>query len=302
MSRPAHPEPSELPESLDPLFDLARLGRLYPGVILHGSTEAVRRRAAIELARTLLCEAEAAARPCAGCRHCRRIVLPEDERAGFHPDCLWVDRDLRTSTSVEAVRGALKSAQLRPFEARGQVFVIAAAETLSAGAENALLKNLEEPAQSCPRHFLLLAPSAADLLPTLRSRSLASYLGLPFQIERDGAEMVALRDRLAEALSRFREHGAAVYCLVFARLLLDSARWDDPRDAAPWIRSATACVDLSACASDREEAARLLRLAQELLEESEARLRGVPAQRILEGVVSRCLLGERAPTVTAAVG
>jgi len=200
------------------------------------------------------------------------------------------------------VRSALRNAQLHPFEARGQVFVVAAAETLSAGAENALLKHLEEPAETCPRHFLLLAPSSADLLPTLRSRSLSSYLGLPFQLDRAGEEAMAVRSRLADALSGFREHRAGVYLLVFARLLLDAERWDDPRGAAPWIRSAALCVDLAAEAPAREEASRLLRLAQELLEESEARLRGVPAQRILEGVVSRCLSGERSPTVTAAVG
>lgn len=228
-------------------------------------------------------------------------MLPEEERSAFHPDLAWVERDLRTSTSVEAVRAALKSAQLRPFEARGQVFVIAAADTLSAGAANALLKHIEEPALSCPRHFLLLAPSAADLLATLRSRSLSCYLGLPFRLEREGAETVALRERLAEVLACYREHRAAIYPLVFARLLLDAGRWEDPRDAAPWIRSAAVCVDLAKAASDRVEAARLLRLGQELLEESEARLRGIPAQRILEGVVSRCLSGERAPTVTAAV-
>jgi hypothetical protein len=178
--------------------------------------------------------------------------------------------------------------------------VVAAADTLSGSAADALLKNLEEPAESSPRHFLLLAPSAADLLPTLRSRSLSVYLGLGVELDRRGAEMAELRERLGAALERFRQRRSAVYLLAFARTLLDSARWDDPRDASPWIRSAAACLDLAWDSPDREQAARLLRLGQELLEESEARLRGVPAQRILEGVVTRCLLGERGPTITAA--
>jgi hypothetical protein len=203
---------------------------------------------------------------------------------------------------VETVKAALKNAQMRPFEARGQVFVVAAAQTLSGAAADALLKNMEEPAESSPRHFLLLAPSSADLLPTLRSRSLSSYLGLSLELDRRGDEMVALRQQLSSALAQYREGDAAIYLLVFARTLLESSRWDDPRDSTPWVRCATACLDLAWDTAERELASRLLRLGQELLEESEARLRGVPAQRILEGVVTRCLLGERTAVITAATG
>ena len=78
-------------------------------------------------------------------------------------------------TSVGATKAFLREAQVSPFEARGQVFVIANAETLSGEAANALLKTLEEPPPSSPRHFLLLAPSQLDLLPTL-AKSLAVAL------------------------------------------------------------------------------------------------------------------------------
>ena len=81
-----------------------------------------------------------------------------------------LERDLKTSTSVEATKSFLQAAQLSPFEARGQVFVIASADTLTGEAANALLKTLEEPHSGAPRHFVLLAPSRFDLLPTVRSR------------------------------------------------------------------------------------------------------------------------------------
>ena len=95
----------------------------------------------------------------------------------FHPDFAWLERDLKTSTSVEATRELLRAAQLSPFEARGQVFVIADAASLSGEAADALLKAIEEPGLTAPRHFLLLAPSRLDLPPTLRSRSLSVFLG-----------------------------------------------------------------------------------------------------------------------------
>ncbi|MEJ2086152.1 MAG: hypothetical protein P8Y44_10810, partial [Acidobacteriota bacterium] len=131
--------------SLRSIQELASKGRLYPSVILHGARAEDRQRAAVELGRILLCEASPDSRPCGDCRHCRRIVWPEAGKDTFHPDFRVLERDLRTVTSVEATRSFLEHAQVSPFEARGQVFVVANAETLGGGAANALLKTLEEP-------------------------------------------------------------------------------------------------------------------------------------------------------------
>ncbi|HEX9944938.1 MAG TPA: hypothetical protein VGG03_23255, partial [Thermoanaerobaculia bacterium] len=136
----------------------ARQGRLYPSVILDGGDAEARRRAALDLARTLLCEAPPESRPCGVCRHCRRIGWPGPGQAGeapFHPDFQVLERDLKVSTSVDATRELLRTAQVSPFEARGQVFVIASAESLTGEAANALLKSLEEPHTSAPRNFFL---------------------------------------------------------------------------------------------------------------------------------------------------
>ena len=114
------------------------------------------------LGRVLLCEREPELRPCGTCRHCARIVTPsaaaakKDEPRPFHPDFAVLERDLKTSTSADSAREFLRDAHSSPFEARGQVFVFAEAETLSGEAANALLKMLEEPGLGSPRHFLLL--------------------------------------------------------------------------------------------------------------------------------------------------
>jgi DNA polymerase III delta prime subunit len=127
----------------------ARRGRLYPSVILHGAEKEARQAAALRLARILLCEASVAERPCGVCRQCSRIVWPGEGDDSFHPDFRILQRDLKTSTSVEATKAFLQLALLAPFEARGQVFVIASAETLTGEAANALLKTLEEPVVHC---------------------------------------------------------------------------------------------------------------------------------------------------------
>jgi len=269
--------------------DAARQGRLYPSVILHGRDAAARREAAVALARILLCEAPSPAdRPCGVCRHCRRIGWPGDA-APFHPDFQVLERDLKTATSVEATRELLRTAQVSPFEARGQVFVIASAETLSGEAANALLKNLEEPHTSAPRHFLLLAPSALDLLPTLRSRSLAVFLGPAEPV--DGASVEPLARAFAAAASAWVRTGAAIYLLAAAGALPGAGGWEDPRAARPWATAAAAVVRSLELDSETEPAVRRgrLALAEALLGGPALRLRAVPAERILEGLVARHL-------------
>lgn len=275
--------------SLAATLATARQGRLYPAVILHGGDDAARRRAAIELARTLLCEADPAARPCGVCRHCRRIAgSGAGEGEPFHPDFQVLERDLKTSTSVEAVREMLRTAQVSPFEARGQVFIVASAESLTGEAANALLKNLEEPHTSAPRNFLLLAPSRLDLLPTLRSRALSVFLGAADTLDADAVEPIARA--FGAAVSAWATSGAAIYLLSAASALAGAGGWEDPRSGRPWGLAAAAVVrSLETGATDAAARRGALALAEALLEAPASRLRGIPAERILEGLVARYL-------------
>jgi len=306
--------------NLPAAIQAARQGRLYPAVILYGGDGEARRQAAVELARNLLCEAAPAARPCGACRHCLRIAWPAaaggaSQPAPFHPDFQVLERDLKTATSVDATRELMRMAQVSPFEARGQVFVIASAESLGGEAANALLKNLEEPHVSAPRHFLLLAPSRLDLLPTLRSRSLAVFLGPATTADADRVGVLART--FGAAAGAYAESGAAVYLLIAADALAAAGAagaaggaganraaggWDDPRAGRPWELAAAAVLrSLPEPAAEAElpaaapaalaapwRAARLA-LAEALLTGPTMRLRGISAERILEGLVSRHL-------------
>jgi len=278
--------------SLAAALTSARQGRLYPAVILDGGDAEARRQAALELARTLLCEVSPAARPCGVCRHCRRIVWPgagEGETA-FHPDFQVLERDLKASTSVDATRELLKTAQVSPFEARGQVFVIASAESLTGEAANALLKNLEEPHVSAPRHFLLLAPSRLDLLPTLRSRSLAVFLGAAVPV--DAATVEPLARSFTAAAAAYAGSGAPIYLLGAASALAAAGGWEDPRSSRPWALAAAAVLrslELEPGPAMMTARRARLALAEALLESPALRLRGIAADRILEGLVARHL-------------
>jgi DNA polymerase III delta prime subunit len=268
---------------------LARSGRLYPSVILHGGDPAARREGALALARVLLCEGRPGEAGCA-----RRIAWPGENDKRFHPDFHVLERDTKIATSVEATREFLKEAHLAPFEAGAQVFVIASAETLSQDSANVLLKALEEPHLRAPRNFLLLAPSALDLLPTLRSRSLAVYLGPSSRPDPAAAER--LTGKLVAALDAWRSGRSTADLLVAAAALEEAggpegAGWRDLRATEPWTLAATAVLAVAKAAREPAERRALLALAEDLLAALPWRLRAISPQRILEGLVFRRLAG-----------
>ncbi len=277
--------------SLSSIQDLARRENLYPSVILHGASDQERQQAALQLGRILLCDAPGELRPCGNCRNCSRIVWPGSDTQLFHPDFSVLERDLKTATSVDATKSFLRVAQLSPFEARGQVFVIANAETLGGGAANSLLKTLEEPPDSAPRNFLLLAPSQFDLLPTVRSRSLPVFLGVAELPDKD---LIAdLARGFSASVREFADSRDPLHLLAAAEQLSAAGGWQDARSVQPWTLAAAAVkVSLESIPASIDRA-RVLALAEELLGAWQMRLRGIQAQRIIEGLVVRNLSSAR---------
>jgi hypothetical protein len=274
------------PSNLDAAVALARAERLYPSLILHGGTIEDRLGAAEALARTLLCEAAPDDRPCGECRHCRRIFAGGDREA-FHPDFVLLERDLKTATSVEATRTLLRLTQQTPFEARGQVLVVADAGSLTPEAANSLLKQLEEPPVRAPRHFLLLARVREELLPTLRSRSWSFWLGPSEAVPEADVEAVAVA--LRDALAGLRDRPSPFDLLRAAGALEEAGGWEDPRADRPWGVAAAAVLRCAREAAGHDERQRLLALAEALLDGSRYRLRSIGPQRILDALVFRHL-------------
>ena len=199
-----------------------------------------------------------------------------------------LERDLRTSTSAGATKSFLGAAYAAPFEARGQVFVVAEAETLTGGAADALLKLLEEPPDRTPRHFMLLAGSRLDLLTTLRSRSLAVYLGPADAF--DEAEVSTVAEGFGRSLDGFLASPSAIHLLTAAEALGKATGWEDPRARKPWATASAAIVRyLEEATVEAPVRRRLLALAEELLDAPLMRMRGITHGRILEGLVARHL-------------
>jgi len=143
---------------------------LFPGIDAYG-----KQTAALTLAMALNCQGRplpaapdagpdagfADVDPCGECVSCRKI------QSGHHPDILTV-APTGPIIRISQIRALYDTLSMKPYEALRRVVVIAAAETMNSEASNALLKLLEEPpAQTV---FILLAPQASDLLPTIGSR------------------------------------------------------------------------------------------------------------------------------------
>ncbi len=98
---------------------------------------------------------------CGTCRACHQV------QAGTHPDLLLVRPD-GLSYGVKQTRGLVLRAAGAPSAGRWQVVLFEDADRATEQAANALLKAIEEPA---PRTvWLLCAPSAEELVTTIRSR------------------------------------------------------------------------------------------------------------------------------------
>lgn len=139
-------------------------GRMPHALLLHGADGVGKERFAAVLAAGLLCS-----RPGAGLLPCGECADCALSRAGSHPDLHWLRRpEDRKSIGVDAVRDVCEQLGMTSLRGGYRVAVVAPADLMTANAQNAFLKTLEEPA---PRTLLVLVTARpSGLLATLRSR------------------------------------------------------------------------------------------------------------------------------------
>jgi DNA polymerase-3 subunit delta' len=201
--------------------------RTHHAHLFDGPDGVGKERTALALAARMLCDAPAGgdeSQACGTCRSCELI------RSGNHPDCHLIHRGLHKrhpDPSVRASKGLflvvdvirhflIEPAANAPALGRRRVFIVRDAERMNEGAQNAMLKTLEEPPGSAC--LILITSSAQRLLTTIRSRC-----------QRVGFDLLPVdyvRDRLS-AECRIDPNAAAALASLSQGRLGAAIRWHE---------------------------------------------------------------------------
>ena len=96
--------------------------------------------------------------------------------AGTHPDVTVLATN-KVTIGIDQVREIIATSEQMPATAPWRIIVIEDVDRMLERTTNVLLKEIEEPAEHCI--WLLCAPSAQDVLPTIRSRTRIVNLAVP---------------------------------------------------------------------------------------------------------------------------
>lgn len=96
--------------------------------------------------------------------------------AGTHPDVTVLATN-KVNISIDEVREVITTSEQMPSTAPWRIIIIEDVDRMLERTTNVLLKEIEEPAEHCI--WLLCAPSAQDVLPTIRSRTRIVNLAVP---------------------------------------------------------------------------------------------------------------------------
>lgn len=153
-------------------------GRVPNSMLFSGVEGVGKKRFALEIAKAFVCRDRQGLSACGKCPSCRRVdsfAYPKSEnkddykRVFFteHPDVGLVVAHNK-NILVDAIRELEREAYFRPYEAQARFFIIEDADKMNDAASNALLKTLEEPAQTS--HIFLISSRPDSMLQTIHSR------------------------------------------------------------------------------------------------------------------------------------
>ena len=134
-------------------------GSVVHAFLIHGDEGCGKKTLAQTMSMALHCTGEGE-KPCLECGPCRRMLM------GVHPDHIEVASDFSV-ISVKMVRDLIDRLTEKPYEGGWRTVIIHDAEKMNEAAQNALLKELEEPPHFA--FFILTSEKPDALLQTVRS-------------------------------------------------------------------------------------------------------------------------------------
>ena len=134
--------------------------------ILAGDKGIGKSKIAREFATELICEKHTG---CGECPACRQFL------ADAYPDFFYMNAEGKESIGIDRIRESIvNDVTIRPYHGKVKIYVIDEADKMTVGAQNALLKTIEEPPEYVV--ILLLVRNMSLLLETIRSRCIKLLL------------------------------------------------------------------------------------------------------------------------------
>lgn len=134
--------------------------------ILAGDKGIGKSKIAREFAMELICDKNTG---CGECPACRQFL------AGAYPDFFYMDAEGKESIGIDRIReNIVNDVSIRPYHGKVKIYIIDEADKMTVGAQNALLKTIEEPPEYVV--ILLLVRNMSLLLETIRSRCIKLLL------------------------------------------------------------------------------------------------------------------------------
>ena len=146
----------------DHFRNAVQLGKVSHAYILNGEEGMGKKSLANAFALSLLCE-KGYSNPCMECHACKQVL------SGNHPDLIYVTHEKPGSIGVDDIREQINNTiMVKPYSGPYKIYIVDQAEKMTAQAQNALLKTIEEPPSYAV--LMLLTTNQEAFLPTILSR------------------------------------------------------------------------------------------------------------------------------------
>lgn len=139
--------------------------KLPQTLIIESSNKELRNKTALEAIKLQLCLKPKSDKPCDTCKSCRTF------ESGNHPDFIRIIKpEDRKNISVDQIREEfISKINSQPMSSQVICVLVEDSQLLSTGAQNSMLKTLEEPPEYV--RIILTVDQKTNLLPTILSRS-----------------------------------------------------------------------------------------------------------------------------------
>lgn len=191
----------------DHLTHTIEQGKISHAYVINGERFSGKEFIANVFAMALQCEHPDGVEPCQQCHSCKQAL------SGNQPDIIRVTHEKPNTIGVDDIRTQINTdIAIKPYSSPRKIYIIQEGEKMTAQAQNALLKTLEEPPAYAV--ILILTTNMDALLPTILSRCVV----LNMKPVRDDLVKKYLMEEL-----QIPDYKANV-CIAFARGNLGKAR------------------------------------------------------------------------------